>query len=106
MIALPNMDGNFTCIIFCLLKIEKSFANLKTKGRLLLRNKFPDAVLMPTALLDDFIHNPCFIFSYCKMFFSLDLPVNKIEVDGSLAITIVPFFRQGIITQFEDAVIE
>ncbi|MBC7863821.1 MAG: FAD-dependent monooxygenase, partial [Bacteroidia bacterium] len=60
MIALPNLDGNFTCTLFLPFEGEKSFANLKTKEEIkkFFDEEFPDAVpLMPT-LLEDFLHNP------------------------------------------------
>ena len=60
MIALPNLDGSFTCTLFMQLKGEPSFESLNTKEKVMefFKEQFPDAVpLMPT-LLDDFYTNP------------------------------------------------
>src|SRR5262249_11368710 len=60
MIALPNLDGSFTCTLFWPLEGPNSFAALKTEADVLgyFREQFPDAVpLMPT-LAEDFLKNP------------------------------------------------
>ena len=74
MIALPNLDGNFTCTLFLPFEGEKSFANLKTREQVktFFDTEFPDAVpLMPT-LIDDFYEQSYFFIGYCKMF-SMDV---------------------------------
>ena len=105
MIALPNMDGNFTCTLFLPFEGEKSFANLKTKEqvKLFFETEFPDAVpLMPT-LLDDFINNPTSSLVTVKCFpWTFD---NKIGLIGDAAHAIVPFFGQGMNCGFEDCVV-
>ena len=61
MIALPNLDGSFTCTLFMAFKGPgASFDALRTKQEVgdFFRTHFPDALpLMPT-LMDDFFENP------------------------------------------------
>lgn len=105
MIALPNMDGNFTCTLFLPFEGEKSFANLKTKEQVkkFFEEEFSDAVpLMPT-LLEDFMHNPVSSLVTVKCFpWTFD---NKIGLIGDAAHAIVPFFGQGMNCGFEDCVV-
>jgi kynurenine 3-monooxygenase len=105
MIALPNMDGNFTCTLFLPFEGEKSFANLKTKEQVqtFFETEFPDAVpLMPT-LLNDFMNNPTSSLVTVKCFpWTFD---NKIGLIGDAAHAIVPFFGQGMNCGFEDCVV-
>ncbi len=105
MIALPNMDGNFTCTLFLPFEGEKSFANLKTKEAVkkFFDEEFSTAVpLMPT-LLDDFFANPTSSLVTVKCFpWTFD---NKIALIGDAAHAIVPFFGQGMNCGFEDCVV-
>jgi kynurenine 3-monooxygenase len=60
MIALPNLDGSFTCTLFWPFEGEGSFANHRddTDVRNFFQREFGDAVpLMPT-LVEDYFHNP------------------------------------------------
>jgi len=102
LIALPNMDGSFTCTLFFPFEGNLSFASLQTDDDIMafFQEQFPDAVpLMPT-LLHDFRHNPtsslmtvrCFPWSY----------KNKVLLIGDSAHAIVPFFGQGMNCGFED----
>lgn len=105
MIALPNLDGNFTCTLFLPFEGEKSFANLKTKEQVkkFFDEEFSTAVpLMPT-LLDDFMHNPVSSLVTVKCWpWTFD---NKIGLIGDAAHAIVPFFGQGMNCGFEDCVV-
>jgi kynurenine 3-monooxygenase len=105
MIALPNLDGNFTCTLFLPFEGEKSFAHLKTKEQVLtfFQLEFPDAIpLMPT-LLDDFMNNPTSSLVTVKCFpWTFD---GKIGLIGDAAHAIVPFFGQGMNCGFEDCVV-
>ncbi|MES2591603.1 MAG: NAD(P)/FAD-dependent oxidoreductase [Bacteroidota bacterium] len=105
MIALPNMDGNFTCTLFLPFEGEKSFANLKTREQVktFFETEFPDALpLMPT-LIDDFMNNPTSSLVTVKCFpWTFD---NKIALIGDAAHAIVPFYGQGMNCGFEDCVV-
>jgi len=105
MIALPNMDGNFTCTLFLPFEGEKSFANLKTHEQIktFFETEFADAIsLMPT-FIDDFINNPTSSLVTVKCFpWTFD---NKIALIGDAAHAIVPFYGQGMNCGFEDCVV-
>lgn len=105
MIALPNMDGNFTCTLFFPFEGEKSFATIKTREQVkkFFEEEFPDAVpLMPT-LFDDYMNNPVSSLVTVKCFpWTFD---NKIGLIGDAAHAIVPFFGQGMNCGFEDCVV-
>jgi kynurenine 3-monooxygenase len=105
MIALPNMDGNFTCTLFLPFEGEKSFGKLETKEAVkkFFDEEFSTAVpLMPT-LMDDFFHNPTSSLVTVKCFpWTFD---NKIALIGDAAHAIVPFFGQGMNCGFEDCVV-
>lgn len=105
MIALPNMDGSFTCTLFFQMEGEKSFDALKTRDDVMafFKEEFPDAIpLMPT-LLDDYFANPTssLVTVKCKPW----VWDEKIALIGDAAHAIVPFYGQGMNCGFEDCVI-
>ncbi|MDF2435812.1 MAG: FAD-dependent monooxygenase [Bacteroidota bacterium] len=105
MIALPNMDGNFTCTLFFPFEGEKSFASITTREQVkkFFEEEFPDAVpLMPT-LVDDYMNNPTSSLVTVKCFpWTFD---DKIALIGDAAHAIVPFYGQGMNCGFEDCVV-
>jgi len=102
LIALPNLDGSFTCTLFMPFEGENSFEEL-TDGEKVLdfwKTHFPDTLdIMPT-LLKDFESNPtsalvtmkCYPWTYW----------NKVALVGDSAHAIVPFYGQGMNAGFED----
>lgn len=105
MIALPNMDGSFTCTLFFQMEGKISFNALKTKDEVLLffKEEFPDALpLMPT-LVDDYFNNPTssLVTVKCKPW----VWDEKIALIGDAAHAIVPFYGQGMNCGFEDCVV-
>ncbi|MBP2832168.1 FAD-dependent monooxygenase [Aquimarina sp. U1-2] len=102
LIALPNLDGSFTCTLFMPHEGEHSFENL-TDDVVVTKfweQYFPDTIdLMPT-LLEDFKNNPtsalvtikCYPWTYW----------NKVALVGDSAHAIVPFYGQGMNAGFED----
>jgi kynurenine 3-monooxygenase len=105
MIALPNIDGTFTCTLFMPFEGENSFAKLKTREEVaeFFNRVFPDAVpLMPT-LIDDFMNNPTSSLVTVKCFpWTFD---DKLALIGDAAHAIVPFYGQGMNCGFEDCVV-
>ncbi|MBA4240521.1 MAG: kynurenine 3-monooxygenase [Sphingobacteriaceae bacterium] len=105
MIALPNMDGSFTCTLFFQMEGKVSFDTIKTKEEVMafFKQEFPDAVpLMPT-LLEDWMNNPTssLVTVKCKPW----VWDEKIALIGDAAHAIVPFYGQGMNCGFEDCVV-
>jgi kynurenine 3-monooxygenase len=105
MIALPNLDGSFTCTLFFPFEGEESFAKLKTKEDVqsFFERQFPDALpLMPT-VLDDYFTHPAASLVTVKCFpWTFD---DKLALIGDAAHAIVPFYGQGMNCGFEDCVV-
>ncbi|KAA8497864.1 Kynurenine 3-monooxygenase [Porphyridium purpureum] len=102
LIALPNLDGSFTCTLFMDFEGPQSFAALKTEQDVeaFFRAHFKDALpLMPT-LVEDFFANPTpsLVTIRCDPFHHMD----RALLIGDAAHAIVPFFGQGINAGFED----
>jgi len=105
MIALPNIDGSFTCTLFFPFEGEESFSTLTTKESVkkFFDKTFPDAVPLMPNLLDDFFHNPSASLVTVRCF-----PWNmedKMLLLGDAAHAIVPFYGQGMNCGFEDCTV-
>ncbi|MGG9960587.1 FAD-dependent oxidoreductase [Ferruginibacter sp. SUN106] len=102
LIALPNIDGSFTCTLFFPFDGDPSFASLDTKEKVqsFFEKTFGDAVpLMPT-LTEDFFNNPTSSLVTVKCF--PWIREDKFALIGDAAHAIVPFFGQGMNCGFED----
>ena len=106
LIALPNMDGSFTCTLFLAYDKsfggENSFEHLKDKDRVssFFAKNFPDAVELMPGLLYDFFNNPTGTLMTVKCYpWVVD---GKMAMLGDSAHAIVPFFGQGMNAAFED----
>lgn len=102
LIALPNMDGSFTCTLFFPMTGPTSFETVKNENEImsLFQNHFPDAFeLMPT-LCEDFQNNPTGNLAtvYCNPWHYKD----KAVLLGDAAHAVVPFFGQGMNASFQD----
>lgn len=102
LIALPNLDGSFTCTLFMPFSGHPGFDDLTTEASVLgfFESRFPDAVpLMPT-LLEDFFDNPVGPLGTVKCApWSVG---DQALLLGDAAHAIVPFFGQGMNCCFED----
>ncbi|MEM7367189.1 MAG: NAD(P)/FAD-dependent oxidoreductase [Bacteroidota bacterium] len=102
MIALPNLDGTFTCTLFLPFEGEWGFDALKTPDRvhLFFETFFPDALPLMPHLLDDFFNNPTgsLVTIRCYPWAKKD----RILLMGDASHAIVPFFGQGMNAGFED----
>jgi kynurenine 3-monooxygenase len=106
LIALPNMDGSFTCTLFLAydksLGGENSFEALNSKENVqqFFEKNFPDAIELMPELLDDFFGNPTGTLITIKCYpWSIG---GKLAMLGDSAHAIVPFFGQGMNAAFED----
>ena len=102
LIAMPNLDGTFTCTLFMPFEGETSFESIRNEqdAEAFFENYFPDIKDEISNLKKDFFKNPtsamvtikCFPWSY----------FDKITLVGDSAHAIVPFYGQGMNAGFED----
>jgi kynurenine 3-monooxygenase len=102
LIALPNIDGSFTCTLFFPFDGEPSFASLNTKEKVkgFFEKTFTDAVPILPTLEDDFFTNPTSSLVTVKCY--PWIREDKFALIGDAAHAIVPFFGQGMNCGFED----
>lgn len=105
LIALPNVDGTFACIMFLPFEGRDSFAQLTTPSDVLafFHSRFPDVVPLVPELPDNFFVNPtgAMVTIKCSPWHF----EGKALLLGDAAHAIVPFFGQGINCGFEDCTI-
>jgi len=102
MIALPNIDGSFTCTLFFPYEGERSFEKIKNDTDLLtfFQEAFPDVLLLMPDLAEDYFSHPigslvtikCFPWSHN----------DKVLLIGDASHAVVPFYGQGMNAGFED----
>ncbi len=102
LIALPNIDGSFTCTLFFPFEGEPSFTSLTTKEKVksFFEKTFADAAALIPSLEDDFFNNPTASLVTVKCF--PWIREDKFALIGDAAHAIVPFFGQGMNCGFED----
>jgi kynurenine 3-monooxygenase len=102
LIALPNVDGSFACILFLPFDGSDSFAQLNTHSDVVefFRSRFPDTVPLMPGLADNFFANPTgsMVTIKCSPWHIEE----RALLLGDAAHAIVPFFGQGINCGFED----
>jgi kynurenine 3-monooxygenase len=105
LIALPNTDGTFACILFLPFEGKDSFAELATSEEVakFFRLRFPDVIPLMPRLADNFVANPvgAMVTVKCSPW-HFD---GKMLLLGDAAHAIVPFFGQGINCGFEDCTV-
>jgi kynurenine 3-monooxygenase len=102
LIALPNVDGSFACILFLPFEGADSLAQLSSPSsvRKFFESNFPDAVPLMPNLTDNFFANPTGSMVTVKC--SPWHVEGRCLLLGDAAHAIVPFFGQGINCGFED----
>jgi kynurenine 3-monooxygenase len=102
LIALPNIDGTFACILFLRFEGNDSFVNLNTSSDVVkfFADRFPDALRLMPALGENYFMNPtgAMVTIKCSPWHFQ----GKCLLLGDAAHAIVPFFGQGINCGFED----
>jgi len=102
LIAMPNLNGSFTCTLFMPFEGAVSFENIKTEAQAerFFATYFPDIKGDISNLASDFFKHPtsamvtmkCFPWTYW----------DKVALVGDSAHAIVPFYGQGMNAGFED----
>jgi kynurenine 3-monooxygenase len=102
LIALPNIDGTFGCILFLAFEGDDSFARLTTRVEVseFFRSQFPDAITVMPEFFETFLANPTGAMVTVKC--SPWHVAGRTLLLGDAAHAIVPFFGQGINCGFED----
>jgi kynurenine 3-monooxygenase len=104
MIALPNLDGTFTCTLFAPFEGPVSFERLKTPEDVtaLFQREFPDAVPHMPELVEEFFGNPTgsLVTVRCSPYHR-----NRVALIGDAAHAVVPFYGQGMNAAFEDCTV-
>ena len=102
LIALPNVDGSFTCTLFFPFEGEPSFESLKTpeQARAFFNKTFANASALMPDLEKEFFSNATSSLVTVKCF--PWIREDQFALIGDAAHAIVPFFGQGMNCGFED----
>jgi kynurenine 3-monooxygenase len=102
LIALPNIDGTFACILFLPFEGKDSFASLTTREQVVrfFDSRFPDVILLMPQLAENYFANPTGAMVTVKC--SPWHVEGRALLLGDAVHAIVPFFGQGLNCGFED----
>jgi kynurenine 3-monooxygenase len=102
LIALPNIDGTFACILFLPFEGADGFASLTTRARVIrfFESRFPDTVPLMPQLAENYFTNPtgAMVTIKCSPWHM----EGRALLLGDAVHAIVPFFGQGLNCGFED----
>ncbi len=105
MIALPNLDGSFTCTLFWPYEGPNSFASVSTEADLarFFEQHFPDALHLMPALAEDYFANPVgpLVTIRCHPWHLGE----RVVLLGDACHAVVPFLGQGMNAAFEDCTV-
>ena len=105
LIAMPNIDGSFTCTLFMPFEGKKSFDSLKDKDMLeaFFATHFPSTKDVIPNLVEDFFKNPTSTLVTMKCYpWTFE---DKVALIGDACHAIVPFYGHGMNAGFEDITI-
>jgi kynurenine 3-monooxygenase len=102
LIALPNTDGTFACILFLPFEGNDSFASISIPDDVVqfFEARFPDALALMPQLAENYFANP--VGSMITIKCSPWHVGGRALLLGDAAHAIVPFFGQGLNCGFED----
>ena len=105
MIALPNLDGSFTCTLFWPFTGRRSFT-AQADGDAIVRTfeeVYPDVVALMPDLARDYMANPTssLVTVRCKPWHR----AGRVVLLGDACHAVVPFYGQGANAAFEDCVV-
>jgi kynurenine 3-monooxygenase len=105
LIALPNLDGSYTCTLFMPFKGENSFEELNDEKKLVdfFAKYFPSTTEVIPDLVKDFFKNPKSYLVTMKCFPWTHN--DKVALIGDACHAIVPFYGHGMNAGFEDITI-
>lgn len=105
LIALPNLDGSFTCTLFHPFDGSEGLNELNNESKIktFFEKYFPDALELIPGLTASFLQNPTgnLITVKCGPWFYKD----SLCLLGDASHAIVPFFGQGMNAAFEDCTV-
>ncbi|WP_294825178.1 NAD(P)/FAD-dependent oxidoreductase [uncultured Flavobacterium sp.] len=105
LIAMPNLDGTFTCTLFMPFSGENSFEALRDKETLVafFAQYFPSTTDVIPDLAEDFFKNPTSSLVTMKCYpWTFE---DKVALIGDACHAIVPFYGHGMNAGFEDITI-
>ncbi len=105
MIALPNLDGSFTCTLFLAFEGTIAFENLTTVPQVeaFFQEQFPDLIELMPNYVEEFFGNPTASLVTIKCYPWVHK--GKIALMGDASHAIVPFYGQGMNSGFEDCTV-